>query len=100
MAAKGHKEKKRPPKCKACSSSKYSRKDCPKRTGRGTTTSSYTDVISDPEHISDELTSSGCSGSDVLLDMWYLEDDDLIDIMSDTESKHKKGMVKLKRERF
>ena len=30
--------------------------------------------------------------------MWCLEDDDLMDIMSDTESKHKKGMVKLKRE--
>ena len=31
--------------------------------------------------------------------MWCLEDDDLFDVMSDTESKHKKGMVKLKRER-
>ena len=55
------KRKKRPPKCKAC---KYSHKDCPRRTGRGTTTSNYTpiDVKSDPEHISDEeLTSSGGS---------------------------------------
>ena len=95
------KKKKRPPKCKACGSSKHNHKDCPKRTGRGTTTSSYTptDIKSDTEHVSDEeLTSSGCSGSDVSLDMWCLEDDDLMDIMSDTESKHKKGMVKLKRE--
>ena len=78
------KKKKKPPKCKACSSSKHSCKDCPKRTGRGTTTSSYTptDVKSDPEHILDEeLTSSGCSGSDVPLDMWCLEDDDLMDII-------------------
>ena len=30
--------------------------------------------------------------------MWCLDDDDLFDVMSDTESKHKKGMVKLKRE--
>ena len=72
-----------------------------KRTGRGTTTSSYTptDVKCDPEHVSDELTSSGCSGSDVSLDMWCLDDDDHFDVMSDTESKHKKGMLKLKRER-
>ena len=93
-------KKKRPPKCKTCGLSKHSRKDCPKRTGRGTSSYTPTDVKCDLEHVSDEeLTSSGCSGSDVSLDMWCLDDDDLFDVMSDTESKHKKGMVKSKRER-
>ena len=78
--------------------SKHNRKDCSKRTGRGTPTSSYTptDVKSDPEHISVILWVF----CDVSLDVWCLEDHDLIDIMSDSERKHKRGMVKLKRERF
>ena len=53
--------------------------------GKPYSTRSYTptDVKSNTEHVSDEeLTSSGCSGSDVSLDMWCLEDDDLMDIMS------------------
>ena len=81
MAAKGPKKKKRPPKCKACGLSKHNHKDCPKQTGRGTTTSSYTptDVKSDPEHISDEELTS--TGSDVSLDMWCQDDDNLFDVM-------------------